>query len=75
MERARVSEEEVIAAIDGDPRLASQRDRCAVYLRLARWGRAFGEERYARAGSRGCAEYPIAEYPWRDDASDVAAGG
>jgi para-nitrobenzyl esterase len=75
MERVRVSEEEVIAAIDADPRLASQRDRCAVYRRLAGWGRDFGEERYARAGSRGCAEYPIAEYPWRDDASDVAAGG
>src|SRR5262245_22390563 len=66
-----VSEEEVIAAIGADPRLASQRDRCAVYWRLARWGRAFDEARYA---SVGCASYPIAGYPWRD-AADVAAGG
>jgi para-nitrobenzyl esterase len=66
-----VTEEAVIAAIGADPRLAAQRDRCAVYRRLARWGRAFDEERYARAG---CAAYPIAEYPWRD-AAPVAAGG
>jgi para-nitrobenzyl esterase len=71
MEADAVAEEEVIAAIDADPRLATQRDRCAVFWRLARWGRAFGPERYA---SVGCAEYPIAGYPWRD-AADVAAGG
>jgi hypothetical protein len=64
---------ENIAAIDADPRLADQRERCAVFLRLARWGRSFDAERYARAGARGCAEYPIAAYPWRD-AADVAAG-
>jgi para-nitrobenzyl esterase len=65
-----VSEEQVIAAIASDPRLATQRDRCAVYRRLARWGRAFDAGRYAGAG---CASYPIAEYPWRD--AHVAAGG
>jgi hypothetical protein len=66
-----VTEEEVIAAIGADPRLATPRDRCAVYRRLARWGRAFDAQRYASAG---CASYPIAEYPW-GDAADVAAGG
>jgi para-nitrobenzyl esterase len=66
-----VTEEQVIAAIGADPRLATPRDRCAVYWRLARWGRAFGAERYASAG---CAAYPVADYPWRDVA-DVAAGG
>jgi len=74
MEAELVTEEEVIAAVDADPRLATQRDRCEVYRRLARWGRAFGAERYARAGARGCVDYPLAAYPWRDDA-DVAAGG
>jgi para-nitrobenzyl esterase len=67
-----VTEAEVIAAIAADPRLPSERDRCAVYYRLARWGRAFDAGRYARAG---CAEYPIAEYPWREAETDVAARG
>jgi len=71
MQADRVTEEQVIAAIAADPRLATPRDRCAVYWRLERWGRAFDAERYASAG---CAEYPIADYPWRD-ATDVAAGG
>jgi len=64
-----VTEEEVIAAVDADPRLATQRDRCAVYWRIARFGRDFDAERYAAAGSRGCAEFPIAAYPWAEAAS------
>jgi len=75
MQTEPLTEALVIAAIDADPRLATQRDRCEVYRRLARWGRSFGEERYASVGARGCAEYPIADYPWRDADSDVAAGG
>jgi para-nitrobenzyl esterase len=75
MQSDALTEERVIAAIDADPRLATQRDRCAVFRRLARWGRSFGEERYASAGARGCAEYPIAGYPWRDAGSGVASGG
>ncbi len=75
MESDFVTPGDVIANIDADPRLATQRDRCAVYLRLERWGRSFDEERYASAGAEGCADYPIADYPWRDPASDVAAGG
>jgi para-nitrobenzyl esterase len=75
METDPVTEAEIIAKIDGDPRLATQRDRCAIYWRLARWGRAFDEERYARVGAAGCAEFPIADYPWGDAVADVAAGG
>jgi hypothetical protein len=74
METDPVTQADVIAAIDADPRLASQRDRCAMYRRLALWGRAFDEERYASAGTEGCAEFPIAAYPW-NDVADVAAGG
>jgi hypothetical protein len=74
MDSHAVTEEGVIAAIDSDPRLTTQRDRCAVYWRLARFGRGFGEQRYAAAGAHGCAEYPIAAYPWTD-ASGAAAGG
>jgi len=69
-----VTSAEVIAEIDADPRLPTQRDRCEVFRRLARWGRSFDEERYAQAGSRGCAEFPIADHPWRDASPDVAAG-
>jgi para-nitrobenzyl esterase len=61
-----VTQAEVVAAIDADPRLPTQRDRCEVYRRLARWGRSFDEARYARAGSVGCAAFPLAAYPWRD---------
>jgi para-nitrobenzyl esterase len=75
METDPVTEAEVIAAIDTDPRFATQRDRCAMYRRLALWGRAFDEERYARVGADGCADFPIAAYPWSDAASEVAAGG
>jgi para-nitrobenzyl esterase len=75
METDPVTEAEVIATIDADPRLATQRDRCAIYWRLARWGRDFGEARYEKAGAGGCEGYPIAEYPWRDAVADVAAGG
>jgi hypothetical protein len=46
-----------------------------MYRRLALWGRAFDEERYARVGADGCADFPIAAYPWSDAASEVAAGG
>jgi hypothetical protein len=38
-----VTQAEVVAAIDADPRLPTQRDRCEVYRRLARWGRSFDE--------------------------------
>jgi para-nitrobenzyl esterase len=75
METDPVTQAEVIAAIDADPRFATQRDRCEMYRRLALWGRAFDEERYARAGAAGCAGFPIADYPWRDAVADVAAGG
>ena len=64
----------MIAAIDADPRLPAQRDRCEVYRRLARWGRSFDEQRYAQVGSKGCAGFPIAEHPWGDSGTDVAAG-
>jgi para-nitrobenzyl esterase len=59
-----VSRESVIAGVDQDTRLASQRDRCAVYYQLANWGRGFDESDYPRAGAQGCAAYPYEAYPW-----------
>jgi len=58
--------EEVIAAVDQDPRLETQRDRCRVYYQLAQWSRGFDRKDYPRAGSQGCAEYPFDDYPWDD---------
>jgi len=55
----------VLASVDADPRLETQRDRCFVYHELARWGApGFGEAEYASAGREGCASYPFADFPW-----------
>jgi len=59
-----VSIESVLAAVDADPRLATQRDRCFVYRELARWGRGFDEQHYSTAGREGCAKYPFDAFPW-----------
>jgi para-nitrobenzyl esterase len=56
----------VLASVEADPRLTSQRERCLVYRELARWGaEGFGEEQYPTAGREGCAEYPFDGFPWR----------
>jgi para-nitrobenzyl esterase len=55
----------VLASVEADPRLASQRERCLVYRELARWGGdGFGEQAYQSAGREGCAEYPFDQFPW-----------
>jgi para-nitrobenzyl esterase len=59
-----VTRESVIASVDADPRLTSQRDRCFVYRELARWSRDFTEAEYATAGHEGCAPYPFETFPW-----------
>ncbi len=59
-----VTVESVLASVEADPRLASQRDRCRVYRELARWGGGFGEQDYPSAGRDGCAEYPFDGFPW-----------
>jgi para-nitrobenzyl esterase len=59
-----VTVESVVAAVDADPRLASQRERCWVYHEMARWSRGFGESDYRGAGREGCAAFPFDEFPW-----------
>jgi para-nitrobenzyl esterase len=54
-----VSAASVIAHVDADSRLATQRDRCAIYRELARWSRGFDEDDYPTAGRLGCADYPF----------------
>jgi para-nitrobenzyl esterase len=59
-----VTVEGVLAAVEADPRLTTQRDRCRVYRELAAWGGGFGPEQYPAAGREGCAEYPYDGFPW-----------
>jgi para-nitrobenzyl esterase len=59
-----VTPESVLASVDADPRLRSQRDRCFVYHELARWSRGFTEAEYASAGRQGCAPHPFEQFPW-----------
>ena len=59
-----VTVESVLASVDADPRLATQRDRCFVYRELARWGGAWGQQQYPTAGREGCAAYPFDAFPW-----------
>ena len=54
----------VLAAIDADPRLPTQRDRCALYRRLTLWSRGLTEQEYLTVGKDGCAAYPLDTYPW-----------
>jgi para-nitrobenzyl esterase len=53
-----VTRESVIAAVDADPRLTTQKERCRVFYSLAEWGRGLPKEQYATAGKQGCAEFP-----------------
>jgi para-nitrobenzyl esterase len=54
-----VTSRSVVAAVDADPRLATQRDRCRVFHTLASWGRGFDRSAYPTAGAHGCADFPF----------------
>ena len=54
----------VLAAVDDDPRLPTQRDKCMIYRDLAQWSRGFTKKDYPTAGRQGCKEYPFDTYPW-----------
>jgi para-nitrobenzyl esterase len=56
--------ESVLASVDVDPRLTTQRERCFVYRELARWRGAAAVQEYPTSGREGCAEYPYHEFPW-----------
>ncbi len=51
----------VLAAVDGDPRLPTPRDRCLVYHDFARWSEQLSPADYARR----CPGFPLDDYPWR----------
>jgi para-nitrobenzyl esterase len=73
MESGLETTEALVAEIEADPRLETQRDRCLVYYELARSGRFLDERSYASAGRHGCAAFPYASYPWQDETPQVAA--
>jgi len=55
----------VMAAVDADPRLPTQRDKCMIFHDLAAASRGVTKAEYAVAGKTGCAQYPFDTYPWR----------
>ena len=66
MSSGTLTREAVAAAVDADPRLRTQRERCDVYRRLVQWGRGFSEAEYPTLGAQGCAAYSLASYPWAE---------
>ncbi len=56
----------VIAAIDADPRLPAQRDKCRMFWTLAKLRRGLTPAEYPQAGARGCGEFPWASFPWSE---------
>jgi hypothetical protein len=58
------SRDKILADVDADPRLATQRDRCRVFHQLASHANLLTKEQYAIAGKNGCAAYPYDGYPW-----------
>ena len=54
----------VLAAVDTDPRLPTQRDKCMIFHDLVNRSRTFTRKEYPTAGKSGCAAYPFDTYPW-----------
>lgn len=54
----------VLAAVDTDPRLPTQRDKCMIFHDLVNRSRTFTKQDYPTAGKSGCAAYPFDTYPW-----------
>jgi len=54
-----VTKASVVAQIDADPRLPTQRERCERFADLALHSQYFTRAEYPTAGAHGCAEYPL----------------
>jgi len=61
-----VTQASVLAAVDDDRRLATQKDKCMIFRELANWSRGFTKKDYPTAGNQGCKDYPFDQYPWSD---------
>lgn len=60
MEEGRLEEAAVLAQVEADPRLTSERERCHVYHDLALRMRTFDVAAYTER----CPDFPHAEFPW-----------
>jgi para-nitrobenzyl esterase len=54
----------IIADVDADARLPSQREKCAVFLAMTAMGEGLTQADYPHVGAHGCAAYPPDGYPW-----------
>jgi para-nitrobenzyl esterase len=53
---------QVLASIDSDPRLTSQRERCWVYHETFRWSK----DEYEKTTGEKCSGYPFDAFPWKE---------
>jgi para-nitrobenzyl esterase len=56
---------QIVASVDSDRRLRSQRERCIVFHELVRRLPLLSKESYPGLGRRGCKEFPYDAYPWQ----------
>ncbi|MFI5396931.1 MAG: carboxylesterase/lipase family protein [Candidatus Binatia bacterium] len=59
-----VTRASVLAAIDADPRLPTQREKCMIFRELTSWSMGMTKKDYPTAGRNGCAAFPFDTYPW-----------
>jgi para-nitrobenzyl esterase len=59
-----VSEASLLAAVDADPRLPTQRDKCTIYRELVGWFPGLTQKDYPAAVKSSCKEFPFDKYPW-----------
>lgn len=58
--------EGVVASVDADARLPTQKDKCLTFFAMAARNQVFKKAAYPSAGSKGCAQFPFEQYPWED---------
>jgi para-nitrobenzyl esterase len=56
----------VVAQIDADTRMPTQREKCERFRELALFSNHFRRDEYPTAGARGCREYPLDAWPWKN---------
>jgi para-nitrobenzyl esterase len=52
----------VLAAVEDDPRLPTQREKCTIYRELADAARGYSKQAYA--AQNGCSDFSYDTYPW-----------
>ena len=62
LESGALTREAVLASVETDSRLPTERDRCTIHRELAEWGGGFSRDQYA--ARRECAAFPYDGYPW-----------